>query len=559
MAKTSKVEDYWRQHCIESLFKELTQILARRMPSDPAVALVEHIQKKYPKSFKISTENIGIVPKTLANNLQLNSIASPVFDIHNESAIDNIQTERRSSTQSQTSGSIKIPTAGSAFTELFKQNTSIAQSTPEMNIGNLVFANRLNQQVVRLRKDIRSDRDILEEELIAPTKLKFSTLTIATTNASTDSVPVDLQRAETHDEPSVLQLIKYKQQVRIENDHRLHREKLAELAKSQRNKEQFFHSDASLQPDENHPYQHQQQQGLHEHEILSQVVPIESSSNRLSHKPFAKSKEEEEILNDENIFQPRKQRLRGRPKQKLTTTLTNTLHAREPHTTNFRSTLRKDDGHLVCKVCGNKLNVQENQSMAYSQQLSITPISHALELQTSAQSIEKTNDNLDDWFESASGALNLRHSTPVIENNIIVSRIGSATFRRDLFRPIHDNDHDIVEHESTAKPLILSDEEAHNKRFKTSRMSESGVFSRSPGPTNRSPLLSQAMKSPVAIIHQLDTGNASNRQSPNILMQNASARSTPSSTFTARRSSTNDRRMSGWSVCEHSPDDTDEN
>ncbi|CAF4862354.1 unnamed protein product, partial [Rotaria magnacalcarata] len=57
--------------------------------------------------------------------------------------------------QSQTSGSIKIPTAGSAFTELFKQNTSIAQSTPEMNIGNLVFANRLNQQVVRLRKDIR--------------------------------------------------------------------------------------------------------------------------------------------------------------------------------------------------------------------------------------------------------------------------------------------------------------------------------------------------------------------------------------------------------------------
>ncbi|CAF4596303.1 unnamed protein product, partial [Rotaria magnacalcarata] len=69
----------------------------------------------------------------------------------------------------------------------------------------------------------------------------------------------------------------------------------------------------------------------------------------------------------------------------------------------------------------------------------------------------------------------------------------------------------------------------------------------------------QAMKSPVAIIHQLDTGNASNRQSPNILMQNASARSTPSSTFTARRSSTNDRRMSGWSVCEHSPDDTDEN
>ncbi|CAF5029837.1 unnamed protein product, partial [Rotaria socialis] len=110
-----------------------------------AVALVEHIQKKYPKSFKISTDNIGIVPKTLANNLQLNSIGSPVFDIHNESAID-IQTERRSLTQSQTIESITIPTAGSAFTELLKQDTGIAQPAPEMNIRNLVFANRLSQQ-----------------------------------------------------------------------------------------------------------------------------------------------------------------------------------------------------------------------------------------------------------------------------------------------------------------------------------------------------------------------------------------------------------------------------
>lgn len=61
MAKSSKIEDYWREHAIENLFKELTQLLARRLPSDPAVTIVQHIQKKYPKSFKTSTGKINIL------------------------------------------------------------------------------------------------------------------------------------------------------------------------------------------------------------------------------------------------------------------------------------------------------------------------------------------------------------------------------------------------------------------------------------------------------------------------------------------------------------------
>ena len=120
----AKVEDYWRQHNIENIFKELTQILARRMPPDPVIAIVEHLQKKFPKSFKTSTDNIGIVPKPLADSLQLNSMISPYSDSHNES-ISDIQAGRRSSNQSLVSGIATIPTADSAFTDLFKGDVRI--------------------------------------------------------------------------------------------------------------------------------------------------------------------------------------------------------------------------------------------------------------------------------------------------------------------------------------------------------------------------------------------------------------------------------------------------
>ncbi|CAF2982272.1 unnamed protein product [Rotaria sp. Silwood2] len=539
MAKSSsKVEDYWRQHNIENLFKELTQILTRRMPPDPAVALVEHLQKKFPKSFKASTDNIGIVPKTLANNLQLQSMTSPHSDVHNES-IKDIQTERRSSTQSQASGIVTIPTVGSAFTDLLKQDTSSSRQAPELNLKNLVFANRLSQQVVKMGKDIRSDRDILEEELIKPIKTK------STANVSINTVSEDLQNAETHDEPSILQLIKYKQQIRIENDRRLHREKLAELAKSEREKEQFS-LEISSKPEE-----------ISQQQTLSQVVPTETTSTKLPYKPIAKSKEEEDILNDENIFQSRKPRYRGRQKNKLMPSLTNTSYLRGRPTTDFRSSLRKDDGSLICKVCGNVLNEQENQSMVHSQQVSSIPITYSLEPQLSARSVEKTDDAVDDWFESASDVSSSRQLTPLIPNDTISTRLGSSTFRRNLFQPIKDNNTDTIEHQSPVRPIILSDDETNAKRFKAPNFFETGIFSRSPDSKVRSPPLSKNISSPVTIKHHTDTDAVTNRQSAKTLIQPSSARSTPSSTLLTNMASTNNRRMSGWSVSEHSPDDSD--
>ena len=121
MAKSSKLEDYWQQHGIEGLFKELTHILVQRTPADPAVAIVQHLQKKYAKSFRTSIDNsnnIGIISKTTANNLQLQFTASPHSEANTEANNDSQGRRRRPSNQSQISGIAAIPTADSAFTDL---------------------------------------------------------------------------------------------------------------------------------------------------------------------------------------------------------------------------------------------------------------------------------------------------------------------------------------------------------------------------------------------------------------------------------------------------------
>ena len=63
--------------------------------------------------------------------------------------------------------------------------------------------------------------------------------------------------------------------------------------------------------------------------------------------------------------------------------------------------------------------------------------------------------------------------------------IGSTTFRRNLF----EANADIVEHRPPIRPLVnTDDDEVKAKRLATPRVSESGVFARSPDPKiHRSP------------------------------------------------------------------------
>jgi len=214
-------------------------------------------------------------------------------------------------------------------------------------------------------KDIRSDHDILEEEVIKPIKIK--SYPSSTDNISSNLISEDLQNAQLYEQPSVPQLIKYKQQIRTENDRRLHREKLAEVAKTQRVKEEDFQSDLSLKSDE-----FQQQKFIDGDEILSQqVVPSEKTVNtNLTHKPIVKSKEEEEILNDENVFKSRQNRYRERPRNKLSTQYSNTPYTRERNMPDFRSLIRKPDENIICKVCGNVIHGETNQPIIDSQKAS---------------------------------------------------------------------------------------------------------------------------------------------------------------------------------------------
>ena len=88
MAKSSKLEDYWKEKNVESLLKDLTRTLVQRMPADPAVAVVEYLQRKFPRSFKRSTDDSQgntIAARTLANRSQTQSMASSRSDVDAQS------------------------------------------------------------------------------------------------------------------------------------------------------------------------------------------------------------------------------------------------------------------------------------------------------------------------------------------------------------------------------------------------------------------------------------------------------------------------------------------
>jgi hypothetical protein len=127
MAKSSKIEDYWRQNNIEGLLKEITHNLAQKMPSDPALAIFQHLQKKFPRSFKSlidESPNMDMNPKPRTSTMQSQSIFSPRSEAGRDTG-NSSDMERRGSNQSQISGMGTIrPTAGSAFTDLLKQNVS---------------------------------------------------------------------------------------------------------------------------------------------------------------------------------------------------------------------------------------------------------------------------------------------------------------------------------------------------------------------------------------------------------------------------------------------------
>lgn len=135
---------------------------------------------------------------------------------------------------------------------------------------------------------------------------------------------------------------------------------------------------------------------------------------------------------------------------------------------------------------------------------------------------------------------------------------GSSTFRRNLFRPINDlDDNNTTEQQSHNLPFISSDDETKFKKLKSPPLMESGVFGRSPEKRTRTKSLSKTVQSPVAIKNQTPIENTTSHQTATDAKQTTSARSTPSSVSEKKINPGNERRMSGWSVRENSPTDSD--
>ena len=236
-----------------------------------------------------------------------------------------------------------------------------------MNLKNLVFANRLSQQAVKLGKDIRSDRDILDEELVKPSKKKPNMM--STPLHPTDAPSDDPHYTETHAQPSTKQLIEYKQKIRLENDRRSHRQQLADLAKKEREKVKILQADLDKSDEI-------QQQNLDDDRKLYRIAP-ETTDTKAVHKSVAKSRDEEEILNDENIFQGQRQRPRDRQRNRTSTSRSNSPYVRREYVRNLMSTMGKGFDTStpitqfgICKVCGNTITAEGDQSQRDVQQVS---------------------------------------------------------------------------------------------------------------------------------------------------------------------------------------------
>ena len=148
-----------------------------------------------------------------------------------------------------------------------------------------------------------------------------------------DNNSKDVQQLETHDEPSVRQLVKYKQNIHTENKRRRHREELAELAKQIHDREEIFQQDNVTEANDK--------------------KQVETHNAELTTQPKA----EEDVLNEEDVFQSRKLRFRQRHKNRSLTT----------RTFEDGNGLPRMHG-CICQVCGSVMN--DEDSRRYSRQLS---------------------------------------------------------------------------------------------------------------------------------------------------------------------------------------------
>nr|ACI90383.1 hypothetical protein [Philodina roseola] len=235
----------------------------------------------------------------------------------------------------------------------------------------------------------------------------------------------------------------------------------------------------------------------------------------------ATTKEEEEILDDENIFQSRTQRGRTRNRKYGNQSDSNTPRLRENPDFGLTTLRRANERSTsimqfnICKKCGAMMNDVEIHPAAQFSQRETFRVPPA----------PKEVEAVDDWFESASNVSGPRQMSPWTPDENRPSENESNNIRRNLFQPIQE-------------PPNRSFNPFHDRSkmnvTSTPRMSETGTFTRSPE---------------TKIRRLSSSRNASRIETPSPLFN----------TMPSSNSVANERRMSGWGVPEQSHDDSDEN
>lgn len=206
---------------------------------------------------------------------------------------------------------------------------------------------RISQHAVRMGKDLRSESDIIDEELIQPTRAREET------HPTHDRmVPIDLENPDlppTHDQPTTSQLIKYKQNIRTQFNRRAHRKQLADIAQQKRAEEDFIHVSAQSENSDEVAKRMRRSRDQHRHH---EAHPETENGKDEQPKIVALGAEEQEILNEELRFDsglPR-ERERGKRKTSLSRSHSPNVYAQDLMNTSRSLPMMQ---FFVCKVCGN--------------------------------------------------------------------------------------------------------------------------------------------------------------------------------------------------------------
>lgn len=215
-------------------------------------------------------------------------------------------------------------------------------------LKNLFLINRFSQQATVLGKNIQTQHDIIDEEVIKPIEKAEKLLPVEYT--SIESIENESENNEIQQEPTVLQLIKYKQQIRLDNDRRLHHQALANIAQEQ------WEIERSLEYDESEPSVNvTPQENASDKNPNDETIREKNSTNKDAVKTvsttFVRSREEEEILNEEDVTHQQNRRYRPR---------TVPRPAEMPMMKTMQKQLLNTVQTGICKKCGGSLDDQGN-------------------------------------------------------------------------------------------------------------------------------------------------------------------------------------------------------